>query len=63
MRSDHHIIGINITLTEFPRRRGYRKCNQSLLDDNLFITKTEEFITDFFQHKIGTADPIIVWDT
>ena len=63
MQPDHHIIGINITLTEFPRGQGYRKCNQSLLDDNLFITRTEEFITDFSRHKIGTADPIIVWET
>jgi exonuclease III len=63
MRSDHHIIGIYITLTEFPRGRGYWKFNQSLLDDKLFRTRTEEFITDFFRHNIGTADPHIVWDT
>jgi hypothetical protein len=63
MWSDHHIIGIYITLTEFPRGRGYWKFNQSLLDDNLFITRIEEFITDFFRHNIGTADPLILWDT
>ena len=63
MRSDHHIIGIYITLTEFPRGRGYWKFNQSLLDDKLFRTRTEEFITDFFRHNIGTADPLTVWDT
>ena len=38
--------------------------NQSLLDGNFyFLTRTEEFITDFLQHNIGTADPLIVWDT
>ena len=37
--------------------------NQSLLDDTLFRTRTEEFTTDFFRHNIGTADPFIVWDT
>jgi hypothetical protein len=63
MRSDHHIIGIYITLTEFPRGRGYWKFNQSLLADKLFRSQAEEFITDFFRHNIGTSDPFIVWDT
>jgi hypothetical protein len=49
--------------TEFPCGRGYWKLNQSLLDDNLFLTRTEEFMTDFFRHKIGTADPLTVQDT
>ena len=31
------------------------------MDDNLFLTRTEEFITELFRH--GTADPLIVWDT
>ena len=52
MRSDHHIIGIYITLTKFPRGRGYWKFNQSLLDNNLFRTRTEEFIIDLFRHNI-----------
>ena len=34
MRSDHHLIGIHITLIDFPRGRGYWKFNQSLLDNN-----------------------------
>ena len=63
MRSDHHIIGICITLTEFPHGRGYWKFNQSLLDDKLFLTRTKSFITDFFRHNIGMADPLTVWDT
>ena len=63
MWSDHHISGIYITLTEFPCGRGYWTFNLSLLDDKLFRTRTEEFITDFFRHNIGTADPLIVWDT
>ena len=29
----------------------------------MFLTRTGEFITDFFRHNIGTADPLIVWDT
>ena len=29
----------------------------------MFRTRTEEFITDFFRYDIGTADPLIVWDT
>ena len=41
--------------------RGYWKFDQSLLDDNLFLTRTESFITDFFRHNIG--DPLIVWAT
>ena len=63
MRSDHHIIGIYITPTEFPCGRGYWKFNQSLLGDKLFITRTEECITDFFRQQIGTADPLIEWNT
>jgi exonuclease III len=47
MRSDHQIIGIYIALTEFPRGP-YWKFNQSLLNDNLFLTRTESFLTDFF---------------
>ena len=58
-----HNCHIYITLTEFSHGQGYWKCNQSLLDDKLFRTRTEEFITDFFRHNIGTADPLIVWDT
>ena len=41
MRLDHHLIGLHIRLMEFPRGRGYWKCNQSLLEDNLFLTKTK----------------------
>ena len=37
--------------------------NQSIIDDKLFRTRTEEFISDFFRHNIGTADPLIVWDS
>ena len=62
MRSDHHIIGI-YTLTEFPHGRGYWKFNQSLLDYKMFRIGTGGFITDFFRHNIGTADPLTVWDT
>lgn len=57
MPSDDQIIGIYITVTEFPCGRGYRTFYQSLL------TRAEEFITEFFQHNIATANPLIVWDT
>jgi exonuclease III len=36
MRSDHHLIGIHITLIVFPRGQGYWKFNQSLLEKNFF---------------------------
>jgi hypothetical protein len=53
MQSDHHLIGLLITLTEFPRGRGYWTFCQALLDHNLFLEKTKEFI--HFLHLIGTA--------
>lgn len=37
MRSDHHLIGLHIALSEFPRGQGYWKCNQSLLDDQFVL--------------------------
>ena len=63
MQSHHHLIGLHITLTEFPRGRGYWTFNQSLLDDNLFLTKTKKFINYFFcvQHRYRRS--LIVWDT
>ena len=60
---DHQIIGMYITLTEFLCGRGYWKCNQSLLDENLFLIRTEDFTTDFSQHNIGTADPPLLYGT
>lgn len=63
LRSDHQLIALHLVLTEFPRGRGYWKFNHNPLKDNIFITKTKEFITDFFSHNIGSADPLIVWDT
>ena len=63
MLSDHQIIGIYITLTEFPCGRRYWKFNHSLLDNNLFLTRGCIFNCIFFKHNIGTAYPLIVWDT
>ena len=63
MRSDHHLIGIHVTLIDFPRGRVYWKFNPSLLEDNLVKNKTKSFITEFFQYNIGSANPLIVWGT
>ena len=40
-RSDHHLINLHKTLTECPLGQRHWKCNQSRLEDNLFLTKTK----------------------
>lgn len=50
-------------MTEYPQGRGYWKFNQKLLEDQTFVERTKEFITDFFLYNIGSADPHTVWDT
>lgn len=56
MRSDHHLITLQFTINEYPRGPGYWKLNQSLLTDDMYISKTKFFITDFFTHNIGSSD-------
>ena len=63
LKSDHHLITLNLTISEFPRGPGYWKLNQSLLTDQTFITKTKQCITEYFLHNTDSADPLIVWDS
>lgn len=63
LRSDHYPIILHIEITEYPRGKGFWKFNQKLLEDHLFMEKTKEFITDFFNWNIKSADPLVVWDT
>jgi hypothetical protein len=43
--AEHQIIGIYITLTELPHGQGYWTFYQSLLENDLFLTRTESFGT------------------
>ena len=48
LRSDNQLISLHLEMTEHPRGRGYWKYNQKLLEDQIFVEKTSEFIIDFF---------------
>lgn len=60
VRSDHHLISLNLSMVENRRGPGYWKFNQSLLLDEEFIKKTERFISDYCTHNSGTANPLMV---
>lgn len=62
VRSDHHLISLDLSTVENRRGPGYWKFNQSLLLDEEFIKKTERFISDYFTHNNGTENPLMVWD-
>lgn len=51
------------TLVEFPRGWGYCVFNQSPLEDNLFLTKTKSFITEFFTHNIQVQQIPLLYGT
>ena len=62
-RSDHNLISLHLTINEYPRGPGYWKFNQTLLTDQDFVTKAEDFITEFFEVNTGSAaDPLNEWD-
>lgn len=46
--SDHSMVTLQIITAEYPRGKGYWKFNQFLLDDDLFINNTKQFIKEFF---------------
>lgn len=47
LRSDHNCIGLNLLMLENVHGPGYWKFNQSLLQDEEFVSKTKRFISDF----------------
>lgn len=60
--SDHNCIGLKFLFVENTRGPGYWKFNQTLLQDDVFIKKTKEFINDFFKCNEESANPLIVWE-
>ena len=48
LQSDRNSIGINLSVLENVHGPGYCKFNQSLLQDEELVGKTNRFINDFF---------------
>jgi len=63
LRSDHSLIGLSVITSKIPRGRGFWRMNQDFLSDKTFIKETSEFITEFFQFNVNSANPHIVWES
>ena len=61
--SDHDLITLKIDLHNQPRGEGYWHFNNSLLDDNVFVTEIYQFWTDWLTRKKEFNTPLHWWDT
>ena len=61
--SDHDLITLKIDLHNQPRGEGYWHFNNSLLDDNVFVTEIYQFWTDWLTRKNEFNTPLHWWDT
>ncbi len=57
-----NLILLKLNFADNDRGRGFWKFNQSLLEDENFISETRQFISDFFVFNNGSANLHIVWD-
>lgn len=55
--SDHDFIILEIDLSSQPRGEGYWHFNNSLLDDDLFLTEINQFWTNWLAQKTNFTDP------